>query len=154
MLFLGNNHISRIGQETFSDNTEIVRIQLESNRLRTLGNPNLGEFHYLTKLEMIILYGNYLKELNPALFKFSQNLRTLNLGFNELYDFDEQEILERFTNLDWFYYDGNWQSFHRVVQINKVIKEAGLEIINNLSETTEWLYPQLEYENITCLAAR
>lgn len=150
-LFIDRNRIWQIRQGTFSNNKEIVRLELQSNRLRTIGDPSLGDVYNMPKLDMLLLYNNYLKEFHPIMFRFSHNLQQLNIVNNDISDIDEQEILERFPNLQYFAYTANPLSCHRVAQINQAFEEADIKRSIDVPVTRTRFYPQQEYQNVTCL---
>lgn len=80
-IYLSNNELSVIKQNSFAGLYELRSLDLSSNGIHTIESR---AFHDLSKLKYLNLYHNRIKALDDHLFDWQIALRGLDLSFNEI----------------------------------------------------------------------
>ncbi|XP_043260717.1 toll-like receptor Tollo [Colletes gigas] len=90
-LDLGNNHVSRIDNDSFAGLTELYGLRLVDNKLE---NVSRDAFSSLPELQVLNLANNYIRHVEQSAFASNPVLRAIRLDGNQL-----TEIRGAFTSL-------------------------------------------------------
>ncbi|RZC40841.1 slit-like, partial [Asbolus verrucosus] len=96
LLFLQNNQITVIKENSFSDCPNLARIDLSSNKIKSFEN---NAFKGLSKLQFLYVSSNNLEELNSGSFSGLANLEDLFFDNNRIVSFDIKEIVKNTPKL-------------------------------------------------------
>lgn len=80
-LFLGDNKISQIDQNSFNGLLNLKLLYLNNNKLSKIHNKT---FKRLTNLQVIWLNDNHLQEISSEMFSGNVNLQRIKLQFNKI----------------------------------------------------------------------
>lgn len=101
-IFLNNNAIEKIFENTFTGLTNITTIILDNNRLENINDIFVG----LNKLKVISLNNNKISEISPTAFSNLPRLETVRLSYNLLTSLPVN-MFAGCTSLRYIYLYGN-----------------------------------------------
>jgi Leucine-rich repeat (LRR) protein len=102
-VYLEENSIASIDENTFDDMANLISLKLEDNKLTSIPTKL---FSKLSMIEFIYLDNNQLTSLDPEMFKNNSKLVFLSMKENQLTTFDEK-LFENLANLRLFRADSN-----------------------------------------------
>lgn len=133
-----NNKIKDLDKDVFQYNSALEAIHLQNNRVERI-DPET--FEHLNRLSIMDFSENYLTGFPVYKMKPVPSLKKLFLDSNEIMDLDEEQMVQKFPNLDVIYMNDNPFDCSRLRIILDYLKKNKIKI-------TRW-GPQYRHYGLT-----